>query len=544
MKLKFHREYWLFIVIFVGVHLLYFRTATAGFVTDFSGLAGKFERGEFWDFLNCFGFPAMHQIRNLVLWCLYQTFGVHSKGWYVVFSSLHIINAWLIFRFGTELFAKFNLEKGKSAAGIAALFFAFCPYHTEPMTWRVNFVFLFVTTLVLLILRLYLRDSVRPRRKYFWQIQGLFALGLFTFELALTIPLLLSVFLFFDNVFRVSFKDFLRKYIRLFAPQTALTGVYFVLQKMMLDAWVGHYGAETHLNFDPTLIFGNLLKYTSKYLFFSRSFKIFNTETFYRALENPWLWGSLLTLIFSTFAFMLCDKKKMTESRRVGWLLTACYFFALLPVLNIFFYHTLHIENDRYGYLASVFFFLFIVFILSKIPQYLAWAVVAVYLPLGIWLTHENTQRWAAADAVYRGLLEDFRWQNAENIYVLTAPDNLEGAGMFRRYRKQDSTLRDALEYMYGKKINGKLHEITHFNQRRNSTGFTVDQKDSGVIRLKFNEYGSWFWDCGHGAADYETPDYVFKITKWGKGEFLLKNKSEEDVIIFADGKKWKEIKL
>ncbi len=543
MKINFKREHWLLFVIFVGVHLLYFRTATAGFVTDFSGLSAKFERGEFWDFLNCFGFPAMHQIRNLVLWCLYQTFGIHGYGWYAVFSTLHIVNAWLVFRLGTEIFAHFKIEKGKIAAGVAALFFAFCPYHTEPMTWRVNFVFLFVTTLFLMLLRVYLRDAERPQRKFFWQMQGLFALALFTFELAPAIPLVLSAFIFFENVYRVSFREFLRKYVRLIAPQAAIIGVYFVLQKMLLNAWVGHYGAETHLNSDPTLIFGNLLKYTSKYLLFSRSFKIFNNTDFYGTLDLPWVWGGALLLVALGFVFTLLRRQKITDNQRVGWLLAAGYFFALLPILNIFFYHTLHIENDRYGYLASVFFFLFAVFLLTKIPKYFALLIVLIYLPLSIYLTGENTERWAAGDAVYRKLLETFRWQDAENVYILTLPDNMEGAGMFRRYQREHSTLRDALENMYHKKLKGNLHEITHFNQQRISTGFAVNQDSTGFIRLKWNEYGSWFWDCGHGADDYETPDYIFKTTEWGNGKFLIKNQGEKDVIIFADGDKWSEVK-
>jgi hypothetical protein len=72
----FLKEIWLLFFLTLTVHLIFFRTATAGFVTDFTGLAGKFERGQFWDFLTCFGFPAMEQLRHLFLWIFYKVFGI------------------------------------------------------------------------------------------------------------------------------------------------------------------------------------------------------------------------------------------------------------------------------------------------------------------------------------------------------------------------------------------------------------------------------------------------------------------------------------
>ncbi len=538
----FSKDIWLLILLAVIVHLLYFRTATAGFVTDFTGLSGKFERGQFWDFLTCFGFPAMEQLRHLFLWVFYKVFGIHSYGWYFVFSTFHILNAWLVFKLGAQLFQKYEIKNAIPAAIAASILFAVCPYNVEPLVWRVNFVFLFITFLTLYILRQYLFYTETKERKHLWRLQSAFVLGLFTFELALITPILLSAFILFDSLYKNSIKEFFQKYAKLVLPQVGIIGIYFILQKIIFRAWVGHYGAETHLNFDPTLIFGNLLKYTSKYLVFSRNIPHQLKDTLYSNLDSPWAWGTFMFSIVLAFIYSIVKWEKLTKKAHLAWIFAAFYFVALLPILNIFFFHVLHIENDRYGYLPSVFLYLLLVLLLSNFPKWLSGIIVGIYLVFSIQFTLKNTNSWASGDKVFRGLLEDYRWQEAENVYVLTVPDNFEGAGMFRRYRRQDSSLRDALEYMYDKNPQGNLHEIAHFNQRKLTGDFTAEKDSTGLITLKFAYYGSWFWDCGHGTSGYETDDFEFR-TKGMKAKIRIKNPKPDDIVIFSNGTKWEEIK-
>ena len=538
----FSKQIWLLIFLAALVHLLYFPTKTAGFVTDFTGLSGKFERGQFWDFLTCFGFPAMEQLRHLFLWIFYKVFGIHSYGWYFIFTTFHILNGWLVFKLGKQLFQKYEIKNAVPAAIVASILFTVCPYNTEPLVWRVNFVFLLITFLTLYILRQYLLYTETQDRKHLWRLQAAFVLGLFTFELALITPILLSAFLFFDNIYKTTLREFIQKYAKIVLPQVGIIGIYFILQKIIFRAWVGHYGAETHLNFDPTLIFGNLLKYTSKYLAFSRNMPHQTKETLYNNLDSVWIWGTFMFCIVLGFIYSVVKWEKLTKKAHLAWIFAAFYFIALLPILNIFFYYVLNIENDRYGYLPSVFLYLLIVLFLSNFPKWLSGILVGVYLIFSIQFTLKNVNSWASGDKVFRGLLEDYRWQDAENVYVLAMPDNFAGAGMFRRYRRQDSSLRDALEYMYDKKPQGNLHEIAHFNQRKLTGDFTAEKDSTGLITLKFAYYGSWFWDCGHGANNYETDDFEFK-TKGMKGKFRIKNPKPDDVIIFSNGTKWQEVK-
>lgn len=538
----FSKDIWLLFFFAAVVHVVFFPTATAGFVTDFTGLAGKLENGNFWDFLNCFGFPAMEQLRHLFLWIFYHTFGVHSYGWYFIFTTLHILNAWLLFKLGLQLFQKYKIKNAEPGAFAAALMFVICPYNVEPVVWRVNFVFLFITFLILYILRQYLFYTDSNQRKYLLRLQVAFIIGLFTFELALVTPILLSAFIFFDSIYQKTFKVFLQKYGTIVLPQVGIIGIYFIIQKAMLGLWVGHYGAETHLKFDPTLIFGNLLKYTSKLLVFSRNIPHQTKDVIYKTLESPWVWGTFMLLIVAGFIYALKSRKILQEKTRLAWIFAAFYFIALLPILNIYFYHVLHIENDRYGYLPSVFFYLLIVLLMSNFPKWLSGTLIGVYLIFGLNFTLKNVDSWSKGDQVFRGLLEDYRWGTTANVYVLTVPDNFEGAGMFRRYQREDSSLRDALVNMYDKKIEGEIHEVFHFNQRKLTGDFKATRDSTGLINIEFAYYGSWFWDCGHGTSGFETDDFECK-TDGLKAKIRIKNPKSDDVIIFTNGTNWSELK-
>ena len=69
-------------------------------------------------------------------------------------------------------------------------------------------------------------------------------------------------------------------------PQLAIITGYFLLQKAVLGNWIGQYGADVHLKFDPIIIFANLSKYTTKYSFFSRHLNHPTKEGIYESIND------------------------------------------------------------------------------------------------------------------------------------------------------------------------------------------------------------------------------------------------------------------
>lgn len=548
-------DFLLILISSISIHFLYFPTHTAGFVTDFTGFAEKMETQPFSNWITCYGFPALEQLRHLILGIFYYAFNVDGIGWYLFFTSFHILNIYLIYRLCCAFFQRYNLPSVQATAFVVATLFAFSPYHAEPLTWRVNFVFLFIPSLFFLSLLLYFKFQSSNKIKDLLILQGFFIFGLFTFELTMALPLVLSALIFFESLGNQTHLTknntpitkgetaFFKQWLPVVIPQLSLIGFYFFLQKTVIGKWIGHYGADTHMNFAPDVIFPNILKYSSKYLFFSRHFKQTSKEQIYGFCSQPMVWGTCLFLILALLIFSILKWKNIKPSGRLAWILFACYVLCLLPILNIHFSFTLHIENDRYGYLPSAFFFILIGVFLVKIPLFIRVILIMTYLTFSIYFTKENVRRWAQGDQVYRSLLADFRWENADNVYILSSPDNYEGAGLFRRYRRQDSGVEDALKYIGRREFNANIYEISNFNQHEKSKGFSVQKDSTGLITLQFKNFGSWWWDCGHGTSGYETDNFYFKTRKGRKADFRIHNLGKNDVVIYADVDKWREVK-
>ena len=101
----------------------------------------------------------------------------------------------------------------------------------------------------------------------------LFVVALFTFELALALPLIVLVFIFYWRSSGLGAGRPApdgRRTPWSVIPFFILSALYFLLNKIVLGAWVGHYGESVHLNFSIKPIAANCLKYFSKYLVFWR----------------------------------------------------------------------------------------------------------------------------------------------------------------------------------------------------------------------------------------------------------------------------------
>ena len=268
-------------VFFVVVHLFYCTTWQAGFVTDFTGLLERLDGAPFRDFLKCFGFPALHQVTNFFLFIFYKLFGIHPLPWYLVYTSLHVANGWLGYLLAKKVFAWGMPKPSHDPSGlgkiglffsnisipafIVALLFLLSPYNAEAVIWKVCFNFLFCTCMMLsslLFLVKYLEGWNRKKMVYSILF---FTVALFTFELALALPFMALAFFFFwrNNVSRVN-PSRRRPTLWAIAPYFILSAAYFVLNKILLGGWVGHYGEGVHLNVDLQNIASNLVKYFSK----------------------------------------------------------------------------------------------------------------------------------------------------------------------------------------------------------------------------------------------------------------------------------------
>ena len=534
---------------FVAVHLLYWKTWQAGFVTDFTGLQERLEGAPFSDILNCFGFPALHQVTNFFLYSFYKIFGVNPLPWYLVFTGLHVVNGWLGYRLAKKMYRRTPVRRHarppnwSSAvyipAFIASLLFLLSPYNAETVIWKVCFNFLFCTCMMLSSLLFLIKYIEKEKRADLIIAHALFVVALFTFELALALPLMALAFLFFLN----NGKSIRKKIWPISGVQFFFTGIYFLLNKIWLGSWVGHYGEEVHLNFSLNSIASNCIKYFTKNLFYWREWGHGTKEAFIQFLDKPVIGYAFLIagiLLFITYIVFLKKINQKIKTIVFAWLL---FFIALAPISNLFVAWILHGENDRYGYFASLFFYIGLIALFQNLNKKIRPVFYCLFLLASIIYLNKINGYWKNSAEIVNSLLTDFKWKNNSEIYVLAFPENYKGIPMFKDFSREDLALKHALKYNAKKETKGKFYQIAQFNMNARSDGFIAKTDSNNIIKLEFREWGSWWWRHGIGTGSYETDKYDFKTVNKGC-EISIKNVTADAVFIYSDGGQWQEVFL
>ena len=539
-----------------GVHLLYGKTMQAGFVTDFTGLLERLDGAPLRDFLTCFGFPAMHQVTNFFLYFFVKGFGTNGLPWYLIFTSLHVANGFIGFLLVKKIFAWVGVESPSIAALMVASLFLFSPYSADAVVWKVCFNFLFSTLLMLGSLLFLIKYLERNHLKNLLWMHGLFLTALFTFELAIALPLLavtlafwwVSVgdksLLFPQNGFPQNSAEGINRNIlrKIILPQSGALAGYFLLNKLVLGKWVGHYGESVHFNFDLQAIASNCLKYFTKYLLFWRDMPHGYKEDLMQFLEKPAVaWcglsvGVLLLVAGVVFFKRISSKWKVAG---LGWLM---FFLALVPVGNLYVAWILQGENDRYGYFASLFFFMGLVALLQFFHRYIRFGIFTALLMMSVFYLNRMTVNWQENARTLKGLLDGFRWEDAPEVYVLAFPENYNGVPMLKDFSHQDLALKHALKYLTGKEANGDFYQVAQFNMTMPEDGVSVSVDSAGVFDVQFNQWGNWWWLHGIGAWNYETDQYRFTVDGNGSKVEMKKAPAAGAVFIYSNGKEWGEV--
>lgn len=519
-------------------HCFYHPTWNAGFVTDFTGLLWRFDGSNFWDVFNCFGFPALEQFLNLCLYLFYQLFGKNPLAWYVLFTSFHLLNALLVWKFNTLVLHALKIEFAERIALFATLFFLLSPFHTEVVVWKVCLNFLMVSCFMLgSMIQMILWMEGRKKHPYLALL--LFFLALFTFELAIMLPVLCVVLIVFLPVKPIEGRSRPEALKKLILPQFTLLGVYFLLNKLVLGEWVGHYGPEVHFNFDGLLMSSNGLAYFFKLLAFSRYWEHGHKEAFLIFLQKPPV--AILGLIVGLSLVLYGAFGRVSRKLKVIALSLACFGLTVGPVSNLYFYYIQYLENDRYSYLPAAFFFLFLSLLLSYLPRRTYHVFAVAFIGISALLLWRTNQHWKSSTLVYQGLLDSFEWYDAPEVYLLNLPDNYKGVLLFRDFTQQNLAFADALKYIQEKPYEGKIYDVAQYNMVSINDGVNVAQDSTGLISVTFNQWGNWWWRKGIG-MDKVVKKENYTLTNQGHHyEIAFDTLHPKAVLLYQDSLKWKQ---
>lgn len=519
--------------------VLYWPARNAGLVTDFVGTVERLRPATLLDVLqNTFGFYGFQQINFLFLFTYFKIFGVEFPlGWHLVYTFTHSLNALLLFLLFKRLLGYQQIRWSAGLAFSIALLWLTAPYHTEAVVWEVCYSYLITTTMIIGILMLLHRWYQSANAVNLWFAHGLFLVALFTFENSFIVPgITLLLMLFFWEHKRVFQRTFL---LALLGTQIGLLFFRLLLSKLVFNSWAAHYGDDVHLNFNIIDWLGSSYKYAGKYLLYTRyqsgQFENGIMDFFSQVSSVLWLTGGLLLLlVWLSFYFY-----KVNPKLKVIAFFVIAFGMAILPVHNLFMVTLMYVEGDRLGYLASIFFYGWLVVLISFLPRLIYLPLLFICFLFNIYYLNLTTTFWQGSAQVSQALLTDFRWPKEKEIVLLNVPDNFRGAPMFRNITGSQLAFADAYRYILDKPIEGKVYEVAQYNMSTINDGVRVELDSTDRIKVTFNQYGNWWWRLKIGATDYETDRYRFQ----NRGQFYLldfKQPIENSTLIYQDGLKWK----
>ncbi len=522
--------------------LLYFPARNSMFVYDFIGWIQRYQTEGWGGFIHQFGDKGLHPFYQFFFFSIWKIFGLNSIAWFFIFVSFHVCNAFLTFLFLSNLSAEMKIKGGSSVALFGSFFFLISPYSTEPVVWGATIHYLTTTACGLLILILMLRYLQTGTVCLLICIHVLYFIALFSLEIAFSIPFLVVIIISFldSDIFKKVSRDSLL--VRVVLPFFLWIPVYFLGTKLFLGKWIGHYGAQTHLDFSWGLVVGNLNKYLADFLWFLQYADYERRNVVFTFLERDkiaFIFFLFFAIITSTVFFY---RGKISPYIKVNALPFALFLAAMLTTLNLYVVYIVPVEGDRYSYFGSVFLLAMVSGIIHLFPRIIRYFLLATFIFFSIKFQLYNVQSWAINAKVISGLEKSFKWDTASKIYVLNIPDNFRGTYMYRSVLDR-SMFALGMKVKYGRNFYDNTRDIMQYNMNSSDDSVTVEKISDNQLKVTLSGVGNWWWIEGKGAYSYSTDDYSVTIDEWNHAYVLtMKKKLPGEVYIYQCSNHWNEV--
>ena len=520
--------------------ILFLPTRRYGMVTDFINWMSRYDNGTTSDLWICFGYPGLHHFFHLINYSFFSVFGTNEWAWYFLASILHGINAYLVFRLSEALLKLIGSKVSKQIPLIIGILFLCMPYNVEAVVWKACIHYLITTGLIIQSLRWLIEYLKKGENKYLIFVFTAFLLSLFSLELSFIVPLLslaLILFIKYSTETEIDLGSSLKKVV---LSQLLMLISYLVLSRWAIGNFIGHYGADKHFNLNPDLIFGNGLKYLSKYLIHPHFFDGLIKFAYYEALSQPVVYIPTILVITGSIFLGFFKWKKLSPELRLSCFMLIVFAVALAPILTLYFSHTLLWENDRYGYLASAFFIPFLVLLLLNIPwKPVAKSLLVVWTGFTLFFFARMITHCYNAGKLQHALLDNFKIPDkANDLFILSSPDNYKGLLLFRDYDTKGDFIRKSLKYLKGVEFENKIHHVSQFNAVNMTDAIKVRLSSDKEFIIGFNQYGNWFWKHGIGLSSYETKEFNVRKNRYNL-TCEIKHPKPNDYIFYSGGLRW-----
>ena len=369
-------------------------------------------------------------ITSLVWRLEYKLFGLEPWPFHLFTILLHLVNVFLVYILAKKLWKGQRPNESEWFGFLSALIFAILPNHAEAVAWISVVNDTLVTALMLGSLILLL-NSLKKTQSAFWTryilAASLFALAIFTKEIALVFPVIASLVLYLKE------KNW-RQIFLMILPFGFMTGGFFVARYFTIHLFRHDYAGNTIPLYWRTIVRGFLSFTTSNFL----------SGSWHTQITWYLFWWFVPIVLFIIGYWLLVVRRfptKLTET--TAFIL--CYLVALLPVLHYAVNFTRQYnmsEGERLVYFPSVFFSLVLargfVWLWYKFKNQQR-DLLMIFGLLGLvsfGALTIKTYRWHTAATLAESLITNaaqiIERENFSQIVVVGLPDMYHGAFIFR----------------------------------------------------------------------------------------------------------------
>lgn len=534
----------LFLCFWLVVLLLYFPANQAGLYEDIVSYIGLQREMDFLSYINYMK-HSLYQGVFTVHYLFICLFGTHPFPWFVAFTLLHALNGFLLFCFLSSLFHFMGWEGAEKVFFTGTLLFLITPLATEPVIWKACSHYLISTGIIFQVLRWTLAYLREPETKYLVLISILYYLSTFFLEIFYLTPcfvlILLFALRFSDRVDKAGVRKGL---LNIFLPLILLLLVYFITLRLTLNQNIGRADFDLARLLSPSHVLSRLNKFLAHIYFMEYFLPLRWKQSFYRFTEHSAVIMASGLLLLGGIGYGTWKFRRMPDRARILFTLFLMGLSSCMIILPMWFYDLFPYQGNRYYYLACAFFYPFLAGLIfyHKGAMKSRWLIMGIYMSAFLCGAYFLILRARGATKVYYSIMDNFRWQKADTVLLLNLPVMYEGFGMLGA--GHPSNFNFHLGAFRKDTIRGKAYDVSSYNMKSVPDGCHVKVLDSLQLVVTPNQYGSWWWFAGFGAADHENEMYQFKLIDNGFSYLIRfrQKPSAGTVVLFQTGMDWKEV--
>lgn len=360
---------------------------------------------------------------SLVLFIDYKLWKLNPSGYHLTNIVFHSVNSFLVFMIILLLLEKYSTRiKTTMLAFFSGLLFLVMPCHTEAVSWISGRCDVIATFLFLLAFYFYLYYKKNHIRIYLLLSFLFYIIAILAKESVIIYPFLILLYEFYNYPYK---KDNKPPHLHIFILPLLyflLTVFYIPFRYLMLGKIIGGYGVGCHLNFNPALIFNNLVLYSMRSFLF------------------PYFFPKVVFVVICVgVIFIILKNKDWLFRIRILSFFMVAFFISLIPIINLGTW-TGDTQGERFIYLPTVFSSVLIIlainFLLAN-TKYSIFFIFCLIFLCQISLGNIN-KNWNTAGEICKNILNSLDMtEEANRLCIINLPDNIHGAYIYRNGIKE-----------------------------------------------------------------------------------------------------------